>query len=120
MRTRARKPGWRDPEVLADQSFECGPEDAPAPNKALETRLLGALTAATAAREELTKAIQLRIARTRSHSALIEITGFTKKGGPLTKRISLADDGELLSDGSACVMSAGNAWRATFDGLLGF
>jgi hypothetical protein len=37
----------------------------------------------------------------------IEITGFAKSDGPLTKRITLALDGELRSDGSACVMSAG-------------
>jgi hypothetical protein len=30
-----------------------------------------------------------------------EITRFTKSGGILTKRISLADDGALKSDGSA-------------------
>ena len=41
----------------------------------------------------------------------IEITGFTSDVGPLTKRISLAPDGSLLSDGSACVMSRGTAKR---------
>ncbi|MGC2415718.1 MAG: hypothetical protein WA459_23845 [Stellaceae bacterium] len=107
-------------EVLADESFECGLEDAPAPDIAPETALLRALTAATAAREQLTKTIQPRIARVRSRSASIEITGFRKKGGPLTKRIRLTDDGELLGDGSACVMSEGIAWRATFDGLPEF
>ena len=35
----------------------------------------------------------------------IEITGFAKTGGPLTKRITVAADGSLHSDGSACVMS---------------
>ncbi len=43
--------------------------------------------------------------------AAIELTGFVKRGGPLTKRISLGPDGEPVSDGSACVMSAGSAER---------
>ena len=40
-----------------------------------------------------------------------EITVFSKTGGPLTKRVSLAPDGKLVSDGSACVMSHGTAER---------
>lgn len=40
-----------------------------------------------------------------------ELTGFTKAGGPLTKRISLAPDGSVKSDGSACVMARGTAQR---------
>ena len=50
----------------------------------------------------------------------IEITGFAKSGGPLTKRITVAADGSLHSDGSACVMSAGSACRLRFDTLDGF
>ena len=42
---------------------------------------------------------------------MIEITGIAKIGGPLTKRISLDEDGKLVSDGSACVMSSGRARR---------
>jgi hypothetical protein len=38
-------------------------------------------------------------------------TVFTKTGGPLTKRISLTPDGEFHSDGSACLMSNGEARR---------
>src|SRR4051812_20717071 len=41
----------------------------------------------------------------------VELTKFTKLGGPLTKRISFAPDGKLKSDGSACVMSHGTAER---------
>jgi hypothetical protein len=41
-----------------------------------------------------------------------ELTVFTKIGGPLTKRISIAPDGSIISDGSACVMSRGIAHRA--------
>jgi hypothetical protein len=42
----------------------------------------------------------------------IEITVFRKAGGrPLTKRIALALDGSLISDGSACTMSIGTASR---------
>ena len=48
---------------------------------------------------------------------MIEITKFSKSGGPLTKRISLKPDGTLHSDGSACVMVAGTARRARFDDL---
>jgi hypothetical protein len=55
-----------------------------------------------------------------SGQALFEIVSFTKSGGPLTKRISLADDGSLCSDGSACVMSVGSARRARFDTLSAF
>jgi hypothetical protein len=50
----------------------------------------------------------------------VEITGFAKPGGPLTKRIKLAADGSLHSDGSACVMSVGWARRLRFDTLDGF
>jgi hypothetical protein len=48
---------------------------------------------------------------------LLEITVFRKVDGPLTKRIALGQDGALLSDGSACVMSRGIAWRFGFDRL---
>ena len=42
---------------------------------------------------------------------MLELVKFTKTGGPLTKRISLAPDGTLVSDGSACVMTRGTAER---------
>ena len=42
----------------------------------------------------------------------IEITVFSKDGGPLTKRISLGADGKVASDGSACTMARGRAKRA--------
>ena len=42
---------------------------------------------------------------------MLELVKFTKTGGPLTKRISLALDGTLVSDGSACVMARGKAER---------
>src|SRR5215472_2236257 len=41
----------------------------------------------------------------------LEVTVFSKHGGSLTKRISLNPDGTVISDGSACVMSRGRAWR---------
>ena len=41
----------------------------------------------------------------------IELTSFTKANGPLTKRISLAPDGVVKSDGSACIMARGSAHR---------
>jgi len=46
-----------------------------------------------------------------------EITLFAKSGGPLTKRISLAADGSLKSDGSACVMALGTARRVQITGV---
>jgi hypothetical protein len=50
----------------------------------------------------------------------IEITLLAKAGGPLTKRISLAVDGSLKSDGSACLMWRGVARRARFSDLYAF
>jgi hypothetical protein len=47
----------------------------------------------------------------------IEITVFTKHGGPLTKRISLKSDGTVHSDGSACTMARGQARRAKIAGV---
>jgi len=41
----------------------------------------------------------------------IVLTRLTKAGGPLTKQISLAADGTLIKDGSACVMTRGTAER---------
>ena len=42
---------------------------------------------------------------------MIEVTALASSTGPLTKRISLSPDGKLISDGSACVMSRGQAHR---------
>jgi hypothetical protein len=39
----------------------------------------------------------------------ITLTVFRKDGGPLTKRLSVDEDGALVSDGSACRMSHGSA-----------
>ena len=49
-----------------------------------------------------------------------EIAIFAKSGGPLTKRISLAADGSLKSDGSACVMARGTARRVRIIGAGDF
>jgi hypothetical protein len=49
---------------------------------------------------------------------MIELTHFTKTGGPLTKRISLGADGSLCSDASQCVMSRGTARRVHLPDLL--
>ncbi len=46
-----------------------------------------------------------------SNAGGVEVTLFTKSGGPLTKRISLGADGKVTSDGSACTMSKGTARR---------
>ncbi len=37
------------------------------------------------------------------------ITVFSKNGGPLTKRISLAASGGIVADGAVCVMTSGRA-----------
>jgi hypothetical protein len=47
----------------------------------------------------------------------IEFTKLAKDGGPLTKKISLAPDGKLVKDGSACLMVHGTAERVTLDGV---
>jgi hypothetical protein len=52
--------------------------------------------------------------------SLIEITVIAKVGGALTKRISLAPDGSLRSDGSECIMAKGTAKRVTCATLQGF
>ena len=52
---------------------------------------------------------------------MIEVVTFTKAGGgALTKRISLEADGHLRSDGSACIMTAGEARRAPFSSMADF
>jgi hypothetical protein len=50
-------------------------------------------------------------------SPTIELTHFSKLGGPLTKRIFINDEGRMVSDGSACTMSIGTANRARFRSL---
>src|SRR5258708_11827283 len=50
----------------------------------------------------------------------IEITLLAKAGGLLSKRISLAADGSLKSDGSACLMGRGDARRVRFSDLYAF
>src|SRR5258706_13801071 len=53
------------------------------------------------------------VADTRTHDdkRQPEITVITKTGGPLTKQISLMDDGLLKSDGSGCRLINGTARR---------
>ncbi|MGI4808975.1 MAG: hypothetical protein ACRYF2_12820, partial [Janthinobacterium lividum] len=50
----------------------------------------------------------------------VEITGLKSASGVLTKRISLGEDGRLISDGSACVMGAGTAWRRKLSSIKAF
>ncbi len=49
-----------------------------------------------------------------------EIVGLTSASGLLTKRISLGEDGSLVSDGSACVMAQGAAKRVRLPGMTAF
>jgi len=53
-------------------------------------------------------------------SVPFEIVGLTSASGLLTKRISLGDDGLLVSDGSACVMGQGAARRVRLPGITAF
>ena len=48
---------------------------------------------------------------------MTELTLFAKSGGPLTKRISLAADGSIISDGSCCLMGNGEARRVEIVGM---
>ena len=48
---------------------------------------------------------------------MIEITGFAKSNGILSKRISLNDDGSVRSDGTACLMINGLARRVHLTGM---
>jgi hypothetical protein len=49
--------------------------------------------------------------------AIYEIVRLTKDGGPLTKQISLNNDGSTTSDGSACTMPRGTAERVLLAGV---
>jgi hypothetical protein len=49
----------------------------------------------------------------------LEITRLIKDGGPLTKHTSLAEDGSLRSDGSACITARGAAVRVPLRGVHG-
>ncbi len=51
---------------------------------------------------------------------MIEITQLASSAGPLTKRIRLSADGHLISDGSACVMSKGEAHRLSLPNMHAF
>jgi hypothetical protein len=50
-------------------------------------------------------------------AAGIELTVFRKADGPLTKRIWLAEDGAVKSDGSECIMARGQARRFLFGSM---
>ena len=51
----------------------------------------------------------------------LEVAVLRKAGGlPLTKRITIRSDGSLISDGSACLMSHGTAYRFAFDDIAEF
>lgn len=50
----------------------------------------------------------------------VEITRFVKSGGPLTKRIKLDGDGKPLADGSACLMTEGEALRTIISDMHDF
>jgi hypothetical protein len=47
----------------------------------------------------------------RQPAETFELTVFTKSEGPLTKHISLSEDGKLINDSSCCFMARGNAHR---------
>jgi hypothetical protein len=47
----------------------------------------------------------------------IEIAGFRKRNGALSKKIWLGKDGNVKSDGSACKMVEGEAYRVVLNGV---
>jgi hypothetical protein len=51
---------------------------------------------------------------------MIEITLLESSVGPLTKRIHLSPEGKLISDGSACIMSRGEARRMVLPDIEAF
>jgi hypothetical protein len=50
---------------------------------------------------------------------IFEITLFDKRGGPLTKKITLGTDGKPVSDASECLMSQGTVTRTRLPDLRG-
>src|SRR4051794_10689549 len=50
----------------------------------------------------------------------LQITHLASASGVLTKRISLGEDGRLISDGSACVMGRGAARRVKVLSIYAF
>ena len=58
------------------------------------------------------------MSRTTAPPPEIVLTRLTKASGPLTKQISLAADGTLIKDGSACVMAHGTAERVRVAGVV--
>jgi len=55
----------------------------------------------------------------RSDETTFSLAVFNKLSGPLSKAISLGDDGRPISDASDCKMSAGRARNVAVNGLLG-
>ncbi len=49
-----------------------------------------------------------------------QVTRYQKFGGALTKRISLGEDGKLVSDGSHCILIRGTAHRIRLNSLHAF
>ena len=66
------------------------------------------------------RSTQYRTSADQTQAVKIEFTVFDKIGGILTKEISLAKDGTVFSDGSACKMSEGTARRVTVGGVEEF
>ena len=66
------------------------------------------------------RSTQDRTSADQTQAVKIEFTVFDKIGGILTKEISLAKDGTVFSDGSACKMWEGTARRVTVGGVEEF
>ena len=67
--------------------------------------------------EPPSKADTARLEAPPRRATAFSITAFRKDGGPLTKRITLADDGKVKSDGSDCLMTRGTARAVHFTSL---
>jgi hypothetical protein len=101
------------PEVKPRPEFKSKPESAPKPKPKPkpESKPKPRSSAANAAPNEPPRPADKKAPLS------VELTKLTKVGGPLTKRISLAPDGTLKKDGSACVMVRGTAERVQIAGV---
>jgi hypothetical protein len=89
----------------------------PSPKRKAELLIAAAAWMTADADEPLQRLLNAGRPALAKHGPAFELTIFTKQGGLLTKRISLAEDGTVNSDGSACRMASGTARRATIAGV---
>ena len=115
--------------VAADASRDYLPDEEPAPDTGdagydelpLRPGNMPAVTrrarSSVSSPEPPSKADTARLEAPPRRATAFSITAFRKDGGPLTKRITLADDGKVKSDGSDCLMTRGTARAVHFTSL---